>query len=236
MSIPSGQGLVRGGTPVGVLNASSARDQFGGLSCGDGVWNQRCEGLCTLDVSVTDMGPIPDIAVPAVDNSALKLRVTYRSGRAGGELLMDAPVGGLVTVGAVDVVSVVAFYESTLAGVALTPARQMMVECSAHWSTSRDGLVATYSAPGVAAAAAPGGSPFVAVPPKAARMGVMVAAGVGFNPVVAEFATRASAADLVYEATLVPGLDQHKAPVVQGARFVRFVGTGNVFPVFYLST
>lgn len=215
-----------------VMRFSSARGPGGGLYCGDAEWNQRCEALCTLHFDTTNAPPPPTGVVPVMVNAALKARVAWRSGQGDGEFFIDVVRGHMATIGAVDVVTVAGFFEpiDPALPMVITPQR---LSVSAHWGTSKSGFPAHYSPPGVLAAE-PGGGTFIAVPPQAARVSALAATAAGLVGLVAEFST--DGVTTTHVAPLGPASDD-AAPVVQGARFVRFAGpAGLVFPVFQLWT
>jgi hypothetical protein len=233
---PSGSAIVSAmpGPGIGetsVMRFSSARGPDGGLYCGDGSYSQRCEGLCTLHFDVADAPPPPIGPPPAMVNAALKARVTWRSGMGDGMMLLDVVRGHMARVGGVDVVTVTAFFEpiNPALPTSITPQR---ISVTALWKTSKGGIPAQYSPPGVLAAG--GGGPFIAVPPQAARMLALTATAAGLLGLIAQFST--DGVTVTHEAPV--GVSSADAvPVVQGARFVRFLGpAGLVFPVFQLWT
>lgn len=234
-SLPSGSSII-GPDEVApreksVMRFSSVRDGRGGLYCGDATWNQRCEGLCTLHLDAGDAPPPPSGVLPVMVNAALKARVTWRSGQGDGSLFIDVVRGHMLTLGAVDVVTVAGFFEpvNPALPMVITPQR---LSVSAHWNTSKSGFPAQYSPPGVLAA--PAGGLFIAVPPQAARVSALAATAAGLVGLVAEFST--DGVTVTHTAPLGPASDD-AVPVVQGARFVRFSGpAGLVFPVFQLWT
>lgn len=228
-SVPSGWAIVSLATPTAIMRAA-ARSANGLLMCGDADWSQRCEGLCTLQVSVGDLPtPAPDPAL--VSNGKLVLQVDYRAGQAGGRFLADIPRGGQMTVGASDVVSVAAFWEPVVAGAPLVIPGPQRVDVSAHWSTSKGGVPAIYTPPGVAAGV------FVPVPAQGRMVSAMAATAAGLAGVTFEFATSPNAGSVFAAATVVEARLADAVPVPGGARFVRFAGAaGVVFPVFQLWT
>lgn len=228
-------GLVQPGnalpTTIARVLSWRASNSRAGLHCGvPGDWVQRIEGLCTLDVNVRDEGP--EAPVGPVYTAALKLRVQYRSLKAEGDFLVDAASGQQLRIGAVDTISVDAFFEPRVAGEALLVGTPQRVDVSAHWSTSRGGIAPTYTPPAVAA------DVFLRIPPRAAYVVPVGASGQPLTGVVATFSLGPDSNTDTYEAPAV-GADDHlaKIPVAAGSRFVRFGGAGGVvYPVFHLFT
>lgn len=227
-AIPSGWKVIDSATGASIMRAAS-RSSNGLLLCGDADWSQRCEGLCTLHVSVRDPDlPSPPLDPALVSNGKLVLDVDYRSGQAGGLVTVDVPAGGMLTLGAADVVSVSARFEATIAGAPLVIPGAQRVDVSAHWSTSKSGIPALYTSPGV-----PNGT-FVAVPRQARSLTVLAPTLAGL-PTSADFATAPNAGSVIYQVAPGAFLGSQAVPVTAGARFVRFAGAaGVVFPVFQL--
>ena len=228
---PSNSAVVTAASPTAqVLRWGAGHGNAGGLSCGQpGDWLQRIEGLCTLDVNVREDDPGAAIPVVAY-NAALKLRVQYRGYKAEGDVVVDAQRGLQMTIGAVDVISVDAFFEPAVAGAPLVIGRGQRIDVSAHWSTSRGGPPSPiYTAPAVPVAT------YVRIPARAARLLALPPVGGTLVGTTAIFAVEPLALADVSE-TPVSSLEGAQVPIGAGARWVRFAGAaGVVYPVFVLS-
>lgn len=225
---PSGSAIVSTGNPTQIM--ASFAGGVGPLRCGPNPHATRCEGMATLHVHTQDETVIDP--APALPSAKLTLSVSWRSDCGGGQAFVDATSGHMFTVAGSDVISVDGFFEPLLQGGPLVIPATQKVSVSAHWNTSKSGFPAQYSPPGVTAV--PAGSAFVRIPPGSALMHA-----VAVDPaavITVQFTqTNTVGAPTIYSAIVGPQRAT-AVPVVQGARFARFVNPGAVvvYPVFLL--